>query len=546
MRSFFAELKRRNVFGAMAFYLAAGWLLVQVATQVLPFYDVPGWVVRLVIAAVVIGFPFALVLSWFYEWTPRGWRREIENDRSESKKFVGSIATDQSIAVLPFVDMSEDQDQEYFSDGLSEELLNLLAQLPQLRVIARTSSFSFKGKAADVATIARALNVATVLEGSVRKSGNTLRITAQLIRAVDSSHLWSQTYDRELVDVFQVQDGIANAVVAALKVKLLSSQQVTNAHRTGNTEAYDQYLLGQNVFRRGRYDDYQRALVAFERATALDPGYGAAQAALASAQSAVADFAPGAAARSAGKLEALATAERAITLAPDLADGYVIRGRLRMAQFWDWNGAEADFQKALALEPNKSDVLIMHALVLNNLQRTDEAVATLRRAIDADPLSWLAWMLWGAVLGRLGCADEGRVGFERALEISPDSSFTRHEFGCLELVQGRTKEALAHFRLAGAAFSQSGIAMAEYTLGHERESQAALAELESKYATGFLFQIAQVHAWRGDKDAAFEWLERACAERDTGIARIRGDLLLDRIKDDPRYTALVRKIGFPQ
>ena len=546
MRSFFAELKRRNVFGAMAFYAAAGWLLVQVATQVLPFYDVPGWVVRVVIAGVVVGFPFAMVLSWFYEWTPRGWRRDRDAPGAIADGKHGAIATDQSIAVLPFIDMSAHKDQEYFSDGLAEELLNLLAQLPQLRVIARTSSFSFKGKNADVATIARALHVATVLEGSVRKSGNTLRITAQLIRAIDSSHLWSQTYDRELVDVFQVQDEIARAVVEALKVKLLPKQHVTNLHRTGSTEAYDQFLLGQDVLRRGRYDDFQRALAAFERAVALDPHFAAAQAARASAQSAVADFAPDAAARSAGKRDALATAEQAVALAPDLADGYVIRGRLRMAQSWDWAGAEADFQQALLLEPNNADVLILHALLLNNLQRTDEAIAMIRRVVEADPLSWMAWMFLGAVLGRAGRWDEGRGALERALEISPDSSFTRHELGCLELVQGRTEAALAHFRLAGAAFSQSGIAMAEHTLGDARASQAALDELESKYAAGFLFQIAQVHAWRGHREAAFAALERACAQRDTGIARLRGDLILDRLKDDPRYAALVRKIGFPQ
>jgi TolB-like protein/Tfp pilus assembly protein PilF len=548
MRSFISELRRRKVHRAAALYAAGGWLLVQVATSVLPLYGVHPVVLQMVVCAIVLGFPVAMVIAWFFQWTPRGWRREIEAGADDS--VLATVAEtplpdDASIAVLPFADLSEARDQEYFSDGLAEELLNLLAQLPQLRVIARTSSFSFKGKDADIATIARTLHVAHVLEGSVRKSGNTLRVSAQLIRASDSSHLWSRSFDRELTDVFALQDEIARAVVTALEVKLLPDQQVVNANRTASTAAYEALLIGQNVFRRGRYDDTRRALVAFERAVELDPAYAAAHAALANARAAVADFAASAAARTEGKQAALASAEQAVNLAPQLADGYVVRARLRMALLWDWRGAEADYRRALALEPNRTEVLVGIGLVFNNLQRYDEAIVALRRAIAADPLSWLAWLLCGAALARTGEVGESRKAFARALEISPDSSFAHYELGCLELAQGRTADALANFRQAGAAFSQAGIAMAAHTLGQAAESQAALTELESRYAVGFLFQIAQVHAWRGDRDAAFEWLERAFEQRDAGISRMRGDLLLERIKDDPRYADLVRRVGFP-
>ena len=402
MRLIFAELKRRKVYQAAAFYAAAAWLLVQIATQVFPFFELPNWSVRLIVFAAIVGFPIAMALSWFYEWTPAGFRRESEAERTEAiarivgqaldhhsatsaKPVLASVpapTAEQSIAVLPFVDMSEKKDHEYFADGLAEELLNQFAQLPQLRVIARTSSFSFKGKDVDVATIATALNVATILEGSVRKAGNTLRVTAQLIRTADSAHLWSQTYDREFTDVFAVQDDIARAVVSALKVKLLPEQQLTNAHRSGSTEAYDQYLLGQNVFRRGRYDDYQRALPAFQRAVALDPHYAPAYAGLANAQSAVADFASTPDQRAAGKREALATAEKAIALAPSLADGYVMRGQLRYRHFWDWKGAEEDYQQALAIDPNRTDALIGYALPLHNLGRLDQALAMMRQVTD--------------------------------------------------------------------------------------------------------------------------------------------------------------------
>jgi TolB-like protein/Tfp pilus assembly protein PilF len=566
MRSFFAELKRRKVYQAAAFYAAASWLLVQIAAQIFPLFDLPNWPIRLIVIATIVGFPLAVALSWFYEWTPAGFRRESEAERSEAiARLVGqaldrhsavtpksplanvpSSANEQSIAVLPFVDMSESKGQEYFSDGLAEELLNLLAQLPQLRVIARTSSFSFKGKDVDVATIATALNVASVLEGSVRKSGNMLRVTAQLIRAADSTHVWSQTYQREMTDVFAVQDDIAREVVAALKVKLLPDQHMTNVHRTGTTEAYDQYLLGQDVFRRGRYDDYQRALPAFQRAIALDPQYAPAYASLASAQSAVADYAATPAERAAGKQQALASAEKAISLAPDLADGYVMRGQIRYRQLWDWEGAEADYQRALALDPNRSDALTGYGLALHNLGRLEEALTLSRRAIDADPLSWLGWMLYGAILRRIGHIAEARAALVHALEISTNSSFAHHVLGSLELDNGNAASALEHFHRAGEGYAQAGIAMAEHTLGNMRESQVALDELKAKYAAGFSFQIAQAHAWRGEKDAAFEWLDRGYAQHDPGILRVRGDPQLASLQNDPRYAALLRKLNYPE
>ena len=253
MQSLFSELKRRKVYHAAAFYAAAAWLLVQIATQVFPFFDLPAGWIRLIIIGAVLGFPLAITISWFYEWTPSGFRRESDDERTENIARIISQALDkrglaphslslpslpssfeQSIAVLPFADMSEARDHEYFSDGLAEEVLNLLAQLPQLRVVARTSSFAFKGKDADVPAIASALKVANVLTGSVRRSGRKLRVGAQLIRAADSALLWSHAFESELTDVFALQDTIARAVVAAMRVKLLRSQRLANPHRTGN------------------------------------------------------------------------------------------------------------------------------------------------------------------------------------------------------------------------------------------------------------------------------------------------------------------------
>src|SRR5437667_9017931 len=309
--NFFAELKRRNVIRFAGLYLVGSWLLVQVASTVLPMFGAPEWLPRSVVILLALGFLPALIFSWVFELTPEGLKRDEDVAPEQSiapqtarrmnrmiiavlvfalgyfafDKFVlaprragapgesSSSINSQSIAVLPFVNMSSDKEHDYFSDGLPEELLNQLAQVPQLRVIARTSSFSFKGKEVDVATIARTLNVANVLEGSVRKSANTLRVTAQLVRTSDSSPLWSQTYYRDLTDIFKVQDEIAGKVVAALKVTLLPTQELPKAQRTNNPEAYQQYLQGRYYLNRFSIADFEKARASLERACQLDPNF---------------------------------------------------------------------------------------------------------------------------------------------------------------------------------------------------------------------------------------------------------------------------------
>jgi TolB-like protein/Flp pilus assembly protein TadD len=455
-------------------------------------------------------------------------------------------ASDNSIAVLPFVDMSQTKDQEYFSDGLSEELLNLLAQVPQLRVIARTSSFAFKGKEVGVAEISKTLNVANVLEGSVRKSGDTLRITAQLIRTADSSHLWSETYDRQLTDVFKVQDEIAGAVVAQLKVKLLPTQQVTNQHRTASAEAYSQYLLGNQFFNRNSVEGYRLAVPAYEKAIALDSNFAAAYAGLGFAQLYAADYAPSADEMAQYRQRAQAAVGKAIALGPDLADGYAARGWMRSSVTWDWNGGEADFAKALALEPGNAATQRRYAIVLQNFGRLVESVAASRKAIELDPLSSSAWTnLGSAYLADRGQFHEAREAFERARSLNPESSFANFNLAALELLEGHAQAALAASVRAGEVWRQTGTAMAEHNLGHAAESQRALDELIAKYAHESAYQIAEVYGWRGEKDKAFEWLDRSYAQRDGGLTLIKTDLLIESLRTDARFAAMVRKLGLP-
>src|SRR5208337_4077001 len=278
------------------------------------------------------------------------------------------------------------KDQEFFADGLAEELLDLLAKTPGLHVVARTSSFSFKGKSDDIPTIAGKLKVANILEGSVRKSGNRLRVTTQLVRAADGEHLWSETYDREVKDIFKVQDEIAAAVVSALKLKLAPGQN-TSPRRSTNPDAYIQYLLGEQSFNRSSTEDFRRSIAAYHQAIALDPNYAAAYAGLAMSELYLADETGD----SAGLDRAMAAAERAVALAPDQPMGYAARGDLRSDIAWDWAGAQADFARALELDPSDPFVLRRYSILLDCLGRLPESVTAARKVTEIDPFSASAW-----------------------------------------------------------------------------------------------------------------------------------------------------------
>jgi TolB-like protein/Flp pilus assembly protein TadD len=449
---------------------------------------------------------------------------------------------EKSIAVLPFIDLSEKHDQEYFSDGLADELLDLLAKTPGLHVIARTSSFSFKGKSDDIPTIAKKLHVANILEGSVRKSGDRLRVTTQLIRAISGEHLWSETYDRELKDVFAVQDEIAAAVVSQLKLKLVPAPQ-SAAHRTSNIEAYSENLLGREFSNQENLDGWKRAIEAFHRAIALDPNYVAPYDGLALAELYVADEAGDAA----GYQRAKDAAAKAVELGPDDPNAYAARGFIRLNITWDWAGAQADFEKALALDPGDARFQQRYGLLLATLGRLPEAIAATTNAIQLDPLQTATWR------NLIGCflftRDFGgaREAIRRVLEISPESPYLLDALGLLQLLEGNAADALATFRRIDVdAFRLSGIAMAEHTLKEPKASQQALDVLISKYAAVAAYQIGGVYAWRGDKDKAFDWMERAYAQRDEGLANIKIDPMIYSLRSDPRYTALLRKMNLPE
>jgi TolB-like protein/DNA-binding winged helix-turn-helix (wHTH) protein/Tfp pilus assembly protein PilF len=454
-------------------------------------------------------------------------------------RVIGAAAslTENSIAVLPFVDMSEEKDQEYFSDGLSEELIGMLAKVPNLRVPARTSSFYFKGQHTTITQIGEALRVRNVLEGSVRKAGDTIRVTAQLIQVDNDHHLWSETYDRELKDVFKVQDEIAGAVVAALKLKLSPERPVLASHRTLSPEAYDEYLLARQFEERANLDGIRLATEAYRKAITLDPNYAAAYARLAMAEFYLTE-----------KYEdILAFADKAIELAPDQADGYASRGFVRLKVNWDWHGAQADFDRALALNSRDSSALQGHAELLDVFGRLPEAIEVAKKATDLDPLSTPAWMTLGLYLMNDHQYTAAHEALRRAIELQPKSDSSVWFLAELQLLQGRAAEALPKFRWEDDEGTQLwGVAASEHTLGHAKESEKALEDLITQHAHDLAYYIATVYAWRGEKDKAFEWLARAYKQHESDLSYIKDDPMLTSLHGEPRFAAMLRKLNLPE
>src|SRR5580698_6849780 len=463
--------------------------------------------------------------------------RRVDQAIDDSKSvYVTRPINEKSIAVLPFLDMSEKKDQGYFSDGLSEELITLLAQIQDLQVIARTSSFHFRNQDVSLKEIARTLGVAHVLEGSVRRAGNTVRVTAQLIRTDDGVHLWSQSYDRDVKDIFQVQDDIAAAVVASLKLKFLAMG--SDPHRSDSPEAYNQFLLARQLGRRGNLEDIERAVAAFRQAIALDPDYAAAYAGLSFAETAIANSTQDAA-RFALARDAV---EKALELAPQLSDAYRARALYRLETL-DFTGARADAEKALTLAPGESSVQSLYGVQIAAFGKIPQAITAMNKAIELDPLSVFAWANIGLYETFNRNFPAARRALDRALVVNPTNDSFHFLLGQLDLLQGRLTEARAEFaKQSSEPNRRLADALVEHAGGREKESQQALQALIDKNAADSAYQIADAYAFRGETDKAFEWLNRAYRQHDSGLNGIAYDPLLLSLKPDPRYAALLKKL----
>jgi len=587
--SFINELRKRNIPRVSVAYLVTSWLLIQIADTIFPNIGFGSDAVQMVIVVAAIGFIPFLLFAWLFEFTAEGLKWEKDVDRTvdgveaSSRKLDVLIivvlaaaliyfmvdkfivdprrdatmvetavktaverveeeildATDHSLAVLPFVNMSSDPEQEYFSDGLSEELLNLLAGIPELRVAARTSSFSFRDEKIDIPTVAESLKVSYVLEGSVRKGGDQVRITAQLIRGRDGYHLWSETYDRTLNDIFTVQDEIAGAVVESLKLKILGERPHA---RVANPEAYALYLQGRYFNDRRDQEHWDKSVEAYRKALEIDPEYAEAWAGLSITYAQQASW--GIIDLSEGMMQAREAVHRALALDDKLPDAHTSLGWIRMVYDWNWRGADESYQTAVRLAPSNAIALSAAGVLAFTMGRLDEAVELDLSAIGHDPLRQAGHANLGLVLLHAGRYEEATERYQHLLELNPEYPGAHMRLGQILLLQGNPQEALDMIRQDSDEWWQDyAVPLALFSLGQESEADYALASFIEKHSDG-PFQAAEIFAWRGETDQAFEWLERAFEERDSGLHEILNDPFLANLKKDERWPEFLDKLGF--
>jgi TolB-like protein/Tfp pilus assembly protein PilF len=587
--SLFNELKRRNVLRVAAAYAVASWLVIQVVETVFPAFGFGDAAVRIVTIVVAIGLIPALIFSWAFEITSEGLKKEKDVDRSQSispqtgkkldrmimvvlalalglfafDKFVlsesreASIAEEarqegrseamvesyggNSIAVLPFVNMSDDAANEYFSDGISEELLNLLTKIPELRVAARTSSFFYKDKLDTItlAEVAQKLQVVYLLEGSVRKSGNRVRITVQLIKADDGFHLWSQTFDRTLDNIFTIQDEIASEVVGHLKITLLGDAPTV---WETDPQAYALYLQGRHLRRLGSTAGIERAQVLLQKALDIDPDFAAAWGELGFvyiSQANTVNLRP----IDEGNTLAREAINNALAINPEYALAHAGLGWIAMTYDNDLTAAARHLERAMQLEPGNTEIIRRAARLSVALGRLDEAIALVNIAVASDPVNpqlhsnlalfYIYAERWDKVIASM----------RTTLTLSPGYVVAQYDIGTALLFKGEPQAALEAMQLEDSSWGMIGLPLAYHALGEVNESDAALAELIEQYEQGWAYNIAYVLAYRDEADRAFEWLEKAIQYKDPGLSEIPVEPLFSNIHDDPRWLPFLESIG---
>jgi adenylate cyclase len=499
-------------------------------------------------AAVAIAVAVVAVIAGWLIATRAGWFHKAAPEAVASAQPQPSVPTNakKSIAVLPFTDLSERKDQEYFSDGLTEELIDLLGKEPGLRVPARTSSFYFKGKQATLAEIGKALNVTHVLEGSVRKSGKALRITTELVRVADDSRVWSQTFDRQLDDVFKVQDDIAGAVVTALKVSVLGTP-APRAAPTTSSDAYLHYLKAVAAFNDGGGPNlFDTVIGELQQAIKLDPSF--AQAWLMLGQVRISGFV------SAGyggayplvRPAALEALQRALSIEPDLAAAHVQLARLYYMMDWDIPSAHRELERAVALQPNEPSAFWLIGYIADSEGRFDESIAAHLKGRDIDPLQVDNYRQLGNAYYRSGQLQEGATILAEAAARFPSASTVHYRLGLIRLAQHRPQDALTEFNFPepNGDFHKVGPPLALDAMGRKAEADRALSEIVASKSVpvAAAYQIALIYAHRGNTDQAFQWLERALKQRDAGMHWMKFDPLLTGLSADPRFKALLAQM----
>jgi TolB-like protein/Flp pilus assembly protein TadD len=585
--SLISEFRRRNVFRAAAAYIAVSWILMQLAEITFPAFGLGDRAILVLITVLAIGLIPAVTLSWIFELTPEGIKRESDIDRSGElmrrtnrildrsiiallaisvtylavDKFLLDPVRDEarleaarqegrldalettfgnkSIVVLPFSNRSDDPNQDYFSDGLSEQLQELLSRFPELRVISRTSAFSFKDKNVDMREIVEQLDVTHVLEGSVRWARDRLRITATLIDASQDMTLWTQTFDRPIDDIFSIQDQIATIVVQQLKVPLLGSAPTVEQT---DPEAFVLYLQARQLSSDATAEAYEQANALLQRALAIDPDYATAWNAL--AVNSFKQFSRGLRVNEEGYAPARIAAQKALDADPNFAPALATLGLVAMEEANDFPAAAAYFERALRLAPYDLETIRHVVIFLQGLGRLDDAIALGEHAVSRDPVNASHVANLGNSYRWSGRSEEAIVAYQKALRLSPGIGAAHTFIGIALLDTDRPGDAIESIRLEPfEPYRLIGLALAHHALGETIAADAVLKELIEKYAQDWSYNIAYIHAYRNDIEGAFHWLDEAIRYADPGLSLIVAEPLFSNLHHDARWAAALRDLG---
>ena len=579
-RNFFAELKRRNVYKVAVAYGVVAWLLMQVASQIFPFFGIPNWAVRLVVLLLIIGFPVAVILAWAFELTPEGIKRtevadELSKKSPRSRAWIyvvviaGAISVGlfffgrftasskqsglaevpaKSIAVLPFENLSGNPDNAYFTDGIQEEILMRLAKIADLKVVSRTSTVRYKSSPENLREIATQLGVANVLAGSVQRTADRVHVNVQLIKAASDAHLWAEAYDRKLTDIFAVESEIAKTIADTLQAKLSGSEQHAIAKRpTENTEAHQLYLRGRYLWNRRTGENLKKALAYFEQAAEKDPQYSLAYSGMADSCTLIPFY-------SAGTPQdylprARAAAQNAVELDDTLAEAHA---SLALVFFVDFEYAQSvkEFERAISLNPNYSTAHHWYGgNLLSALGRFDQGIAEEKRALELDPVAPIIGVGLGGAYTLARRYDEAIAQLRDTVDMHPEFYWAHRFLGRALELKGATGEAIAEYRKAFELNDDPVVlallAHAEVSIGKQNEARQILAQLmeeaKARYVPAYAFAV--IYLALAEKDQALDWLEKAARDHDGFYSTfINVDPYLDPLRGDPRFGALVSAI----
>ncbi|MFC4720821.1 tetratricopeptide repeat protein [Geojedonia litorea] len=571
LKNYFKELKRRNVIKAALAYLIVAWLVIQVLSIILPAFEAPPYLLKSALIILFIGFPIWIVFSWIYEFTPEGLKKtiDVEPETSMMSKtgsrinkviiFALSLAVvilvverlvnkpvkvleygEKGIAVLAFADMSPNKDHEYFSDGISEELLNILVRIPKLKVISRTSSFSYKGKSKTAIEIGEELNVSHILEGSIRKSGNTIRITAQLINTADGSHEWSETYDRNLDSVFKIQDEIASAVSRQLELTLMGALGSNNPPAT---EAYNLYLQSKHLIRLNTKESFLKAENLIKQSISIDSSYAKSWDLLAYIYG-TGSYNYNIWNANEGNAKALIAVKKAIQLDSNYAEAYVTLASLQN-RMWEFDDSIKNLNKALELEPNNS--VIIGTAALMTFGDLEKSVSLLKTAIAADPLLYTNYFNLGFAYYRLNRLEEAMEAFNTFSTYYPNTQILHYMKAQVALGQGNTAKALTEIEQeTHEFFNLYGKNFVLYALGGIEKSEDVFRQFIERYSESNPANMADIYAYRGNFNTAFEYLEKAFYIKDQDLTEVLSYPSFKPMYSDPRWATFINKLGLPK